>query len=393
MTSWPTRPLGDLVRPTEIRDPTKTPADEFFYVDIASIDNETKTIIGAKEITGVYAPTRARKVIRDGDVIVSTVRPNLNAVALVSETFDNQICSTGFSVLRPARDILSRYLFAFVRSRYFVDALVRKTTGASYPAITDAEVRAVLVPVPPLAEQQRIARLVDDSDELRKLRARADSRTDQLIPALFQEMFGDPARNLQGWPIRSAGELMEACDYGSSKKADKTGRGVPVLRMGNVTVTGNLDLEDLKNVELPREEFVKQQLRTGDVLFNRTNSRDLVGKTGMWDGRFTAVAASYFIRMRFLSGVEHPQHFTTFMNLPFMKHKLAAMARGAIGQANINSQELKSIPVPVPPFAMQEEFAQRVTEVRELEATQAASRLHFEALFQSVLHDAFDVAA
>ena len=128
----------------------------------------------------------------------------------------------------------------------------------------------------------------------------------------------------------------------------------------------------------------------GDVLFNRTNSRELVGKTGMWDGRFEAVAASYFIRVRFRTDKEHPQHFTTFMNLPFMKRRLAEMARGAVGQANINSQELKSIPVPVPPLALQKEFARCVTEIRALEAEQATSRTRLDALFQSLLHRAFN---
>jgi type I restriction enzyme S subunit len=78
------------------------------------------------------------------------------------------------------------------------------------------------------------------------------------------------------------------------------------------------------------------------------------------------------------------------MNLPFMKRKLAGMARGAVGQANINSQELKSIIVPVPPLALQKEFAQRVTEIRELEASQGTSRTRLDALFQSILHRAFN---
>jgi type I restriction enzyme S subunit len=160
--------------------------------------------------------------------------------------------------------------------------------------------------------------------------------------------------------------------------------------MGNVTTEGLLDLENLKTVELSDSELTKQQLKEGDVLFNRTNSRELVGKTGMWDGRFEAVAASYFIRLRFRSDIEHPQHFTTFMNLPFMKRKLAEMARGAVGQANINSKELKSIIVPVPPLDLQKKFAERVTEIRELEASQATSRTHLDALFQSMLHRAFN---
>jgi type I restriction enzyme S subunit len=287
--------------------------------------------------------------------------------------------------LRP--EISPGFLYLYLTT-FDMTSLSKKTTGVDSIAFHD--VKKIPVPVPPLAEQERIVKLLDDADELRKLRAQADRRAATLIPSLFHEMFGDPATNSKAWPVRPAGELMEACDYGTSQKANEEGRGVPVLRMGNVTTEGQLGLEDLKTVELAENELAKQRLQAGDVLFNRTNSRELVGKTGMWDGRFEAVAASYFIRVRFRADVEHPQHFTTFMNLPFMKRRLAQMARGAVGQANINSKELKSIPVPVPPLPLQSEFAQRVAEIRELEAAQATSRTRLDALFQSMLHHAFN---
>jgi type I restriction enzyme S subunit len=210
-----------------------------------------------------------------------------------------------------------------------------------------------------------------------------------LIPALFNEMFGDPESNPNRWPVLPVGGLMLSCEYGTSKKANEGGKGVPVLRMNNVLSTGDLDLFDLKHVELQEAELTKQELIPGDVLFNRTNSRQLVGKTGIWDGRHAAVAASYFIRVRFNRAVEHPQHFTTYMNLPMMKRRLAAIARGAVGQANINSKELRAIEMPVPPIDRQEEFAIRVTKIRELEAEQSKSYEKLDALFQSMLHRTF----
>src|SRR5438105_3663390 len=121
MKRWPTKPLGELVRRTEQRDPRENPTEEFCYVDIAGVDNERKVIVASKQLVGADAPSRARKVIREGDVIVSTVRPNLNAVALVPNKLDNQICSTGFSVLRPSEKVMSSYLYAFVRSPLFID--------------------------------------------------------------------------------------------------------------------------------------------------------------------------------------------------------------------------------------------------------------------------------
>jgi len=298
---------------------------------------------------------------------------NLLAAAIIK---DRSVLSAKF---------LARYL-NFTKDRLIVPLM----TGAANMSISIDRLATVPIVFPSLAEQVKIVRLLDETNALGALRSQADRLTADLSPALFHEMFGDPAVNPKGWPVIPAGELMEACDYGTSQKANEENRGITVLRMGNVTATGDLDLERLKTVELPDDELERQRLKAGDVLFNRTNSRELVGKTGMWDGRLEAVAASYFIRVRFLAEIEHPQHFTSFMNLPFMKQRLMEMARGAVGQANINSIELKAIPVPVPPLTLQKAFAQRVAEVRELKDRQAASRQGLDALFQSVLHQSFN---
>ncbi len=330
---------------------------------------------------------------KENDVLFAKITPCMqNGKAAIARNLSGGLGfgSTEFHVLRPIPELLSQWVFAFIRQPSFRSAAEANFTGSAGQKRVPADfLKGFPIPVPPLAEQTRIVNLLEEASELRKLRAEADRRTDALIPAIFNELFGDPSTNQKNWRLQPVGELIEACDYGTSQKANEEDRGITVLRMGNVTTEGLLDLEDLKTVELGESELAKQRLKAGDVLFNRTNSRELVGKTGMWDGRFEAVAASYFIRVRFRPDVEHPQHFTTFMNLPVMKQRLAEMARGAVGQANINSKELKSIIVPVPPVALQKEFAQRVAEIRELEAIQTTSRTRLNALFQSMLHRAF----
>jgi superfamily II DNA or RNA helicase len=211
---------------------------------------------------------------------------------------------------------------------------------------------------------------------------------DLLNVVLMRPVFS-PISNPNEWPVKLADEFIKTCEYGTSQKANEAGRGIPVLRMNNVTSDGQLDLEEMKTVELGANELSKQRLQCGDILFNRTNSRELVGKTGMWDGRFEAVAASYFIRIRVCDDIEDPLHFTTFMNMPLMKRRLAEMARGAVGQANINAKELRSIRVPVPPLPLQKEFARLVTEIRGMESEQLSTSRRLEDLFQSLLQRAF----
>jgi type I restriction enzyme S subunit len=144
-------------RKTGIRDPRIEPDTVFQYVDITSVNNTQKCITKARPIIGKDAPSRARKVIRVNDVIVATTRPNLNAVAQVPLELDDQICSTGFCVLRSGMEILPDYLFAFVRHESFIEALTDLVKGALYPAVNDGHVMAQPIPLPPLVAQRRLA--------------------------------------------------------------------------------------------------------------------------------------------------------------------------------------------------------------------------------------------
>lgn len=383
--------LADVVvAATGSRNPAKQPDAEFVYVDVAAIDNEAKSITGAKRMTGAEAPSRARKVLRTGDVLVSTVRPNLNAVALVPEALDDQTASTGFCVLRAKAEVLMpEYLFYYVRSRRFVEELTKLVSGALYPAVTDRQVLEQRIPVAPLEEQRRIVDLLSRAERIVRLRREAQAKAQAIIPALFLDMFGDPATNPKGWSVASLGELLRAADYGSSTKASESGAGLPLIRMSNVTYAGDLDLSSLKYVELEPDEVARYSLEKGDLLFNRTNSKELVGKTGLWDGSIRAVAASYFIRLRIDPHRVTPFYLWAFMNTRHMKRVLFETARGAIGQANINSKELKAFRVPVPPLDAQVRFEERAHAVQNIVARQTDALKQAEATFQALLARVF----
>ena len=369
MSLWPTKPLIEICNPKQW--PT---------ISGAELTKTGFPVYGANGQIGYY-----HSYNHEEPTILITCR-GATCGALNISPPRTYVTGNAMALDNPNSQVINfNFLYYALRGRGLADAI----TGAAQPQITRTSLSRVSIPIPPLSEQERIARLLDEADELRKLRTEIDSHTGALISALFHNMFGDPESNPKQWPIKRAGDLMVTCDYGTSQKANDQGRGIAVLRMGNVTNEGELDLSDIKTVELSDEDLIKQRLRPGDVLFNRTNSRELVGKTGLWDGHTEAVAASYFIRVRFNSDAEHPQHFTTFMNLPTMKHRLAKIARGAVGQANINSKELRSIELPVPPLSLQKEFADRVSKIRSMKAEQAASRKRLDDLFQSMLHRAF----
>ena len=170
------------------------------YIDISSVDNQCKEITQTQSMPIVNAPSRAKQLVFPGDILVSTVRPNLNAVALVTENFENTlVASTGYCVLRCLPNVDNKYVFYFCQSPAFIKKMVAQATGASYPAVTSAIVRECTIPLPPLEEQRRIAATLDKiSDLIAKRRVQLD-KLDLLVKSRFVEMFGDPLHNTQKW--------------------------------------------------------------------------------------------------------------------------------------------------------------------------------------------------
>ena len=310
----------------------------------------------------------ASKIVPSGTVLLVT-RVGLGKVAMAEVDL---AINQDIKAIMPCEDMLPEFLLWSLKS--IGSEIERKGAGATVKGITLHDVKELKVPIPPLEEQYRLVGILNRASHIERLRARATDRLQQFIPALFLKMFGDPAANPMGWRVAALSDICVSVQYGTSKKANDYTEGIPVLRMGNVTYFGNLDCADLKRVELDDRDFCKYSLRVGDILFNRTNSRDLVGKTGLWDGRFEAVAASYFIRLRVDENVVLPTYVWAFLNTDTMKRHLFAMARGAIGQANINAKELKALSLPLPPLARQREFATLVNSAyRTMEKARTAT--------------------
>jgi type I restriction enzyme S subunit len=325
--------------------------------DVTGLDNLE---IDATQSTLTEAGLRSSsaKLLPAGAVLLtSRATIGYTAIARVpmctNQGFANFICGPR---------ILPEYLAAWLPTQR--TEMLRLAGHTTFKEVSKSNLKRLAIPLPPLEEQRRIVDILNHAASIRRLREEARAKAKELIPALFLDMFGDPAANPKGWEIAAIGSVIDGAQYGTSKKAHENGHGLPVLRMGNVTYEGDLDLTDLKCVELHESELAKGSLRGGDILFNRTNSKDLVGKTGLWYGRFDAVAASYFVRVRVKRDLLHPYYLWAFMNSAYMKRRLFETARGAIGQANINAKELRSFTLPRPPLRLQDAFAERVADVQ-----------------------------
>ncbi|MEW8692242.1 MAG: restriction endonuclease subunit S [Candidatus Thiodiazotropha endolucinida] len=371
-----------------IRNPINEPNKIFKYVDISSVDNKEKKIVKAKELLGSEAPSRARKVIRAGDVIVSTTRPNLNAVAVVSQVLDNEICSTGYCVLRPTEQILTDYLFYFVQSYRFVSLVSGEVSGAMYPATTDAKIRAVKIPVPPIQEQQCIVDILKRADGIRRLRKQAQDTARQLIPALFIDMFGDPLTNPKGWPEKSMGDLVSLHGGGtpSKKNPEYWGGVIPWVSpkdMKHDCISDSIDHVTPKALEETTLKWIPAEsvliVVRGMILMHtvpiRVNSSNITINQDM-----KALVPNEKLSANFLRWALQSMH----------SHVLSQVSTSAHGTRKLDTNRLLALSIPLPPLSMQEEFEIRLDSIQSILDQQNAAKNSAESSFQSLLYRAFN---
>ena len=259
-----------------------------------------------------------------------------------------------------------------------------KTTGL-HNLKTDDYVSRYEVAETDYKKQVEVCEHLDRLYNVIKLREEEIQKLDDLIKARFVELFGEPILNPKEWKIVTIGDIALDVRYGTSRPAVEGGK-YPYLRMNNLTIDGHLDLTDLKYIDIPEEELEKCVVRKGDILFNRTNSLELVGKTAVFDLCEDMVIAGYIIRVRLNNKMILPEIFSQYMNHKTLKKILRGMAKGAVNQANINAKELQSIKIYVPNMKLQDEFVTFVNQVHkskvEIQQALEKTQLLFDSLMQ-----------
>ncbi len=384
MSRFALRPLGELLDPVNTWNPLRENPDETFsYIDLSAVDQEKKQITGTREVLCSEAPSRARQIVRSNDVLVSTVRPNLNGVAKVPTELDAATASTGFCVLRPKPSLLdSNFLFHWVKSPLFVSDMVSKATGASYPAVSDKIVGASLFPCPQLPEQRRIAAILDQADALRAKRREALAQLDGLTQSIFIEMFGDPITNPKNWHCCSVGEVTDCIVPGRDKPKSFSGE-TPWITTENLA---HLDFTNRspKSLGLSQSEIGEVRARVipaGSVVLS------CVGNLGIT----TIAAVEMVINQQLHSFQCHEQQ----VNNLYLMYCLAAQTAFMYAKASsttlpyMNKSVCNSIPVQIPPIELQKLFAARVLAIQATKKIHADFLIELDTLFASLQHRAF----
>jgi type I restriction enzyme S subunit len=455
---WTWTTVGEITTPVEKVKPRERPDSEFIYLDISSINNSKNKITKPKNYIGADAPSRARQLVHANDVLFSTVRTYLKNIALVPEIYDGQIASTGFSVLRCRDRFSPKFLFYYTLTDDFISALSNLQRGTSYPAVRDSDVREQIIPLAPFNEQKRIVakmeelfsqldagmaelrrvqanlarykasvlkaacegRLVPTEAELARVEGRDYESGEELLRRILDERkkkweeeqrakgkdpskmnYREPeAPNTEGlpelpegWVWARVGQISHTIQYGTSEKANLDPSGIPVLRMGNIQ-DGNIDFGNLKYLSHETPKINGLLLDAGDILFNRTNSAELVGKTAVYRSTHPkATFASYLIRVKACDSYL-PELVSYYINSFYGRKYIAAVVSQQVGQANVNGTKLANMPIIVPPLDEQvrivAELERKFSIIEDLETTVRANLTRAERARQAILKRAFE---
>ena len=362
----------------------------------AGIENSKHLMLSSKNINDDEITTTAPRFLTDeqfdienkrtnvlsGDLLM-TIVGTVGRVAVVPEMLAGICLQRSVAVIKPNPTIINnRYLMYQLQSmRKFLESEAR---GVAQKGIYLKQVGDLSVITPPLDEQYRVVDTLDHISGLIHIYQQQLTKLDELIKARFVEMFGTYPDNPFGWNTGKIQDVVSNVRYGSSRPAVEGGK-YPYLRMNNITYAGELDLTDTKRIDVPDSELDKCTVQRGDVLFNRTNSKELVGKTCVYNRDDMMVLAGFVIRVRVNERIL-PEFLVAFLNTAFSKQMLLGMCKTAIGQANINAKEMQNIGLYIPPIALQEQFVdlKKQTDKSKVEVQKALdqTQLLFDSLMQ-----------
>lgn len=385
--SWQAKKIGTLCEAISTADPRRKPDDTFRYIDISGIDRDLKCIATTAEIRGEDAPSRARQVVAANDVVVSTVRPNLNAVALVPDELDGEIASTGFCVLRALEQVLEpRFLYFFTRTDMFINSLLQHVRGANYPAVTDRNVRDMEIPWPVKSEQLRIVEILDQANALRRQRKAADEKANRILPALFYKMFGDPDLNTKNWPkveLKKLGTPVSGGGFPLDEQGETDG-DVPFIKVSDMNSPGNEVYIRSSNNWVSWDTLSRLKVKaapSGTTVFPKigaavaTNKKRLLVRDTAYDNNVMGVVPI------------DPSH-ALYLHAFFLLFDLTRLIR-TTAVPSIKTSELAVLPIAKPDDDLIREFDRRFTQLLAWQADQRQSTDDVDRLFDVLLYRAF----
>ena len=363
---WQYEKLGDISSSLLIEKAKKrfNPNDVIRYIDISSIDNINQRLIGTTSFKMLDAPSRAQQKVEYGDILISTVRPNLRNIAIVNDDASNLVASSGFCVLRINDAALRRYIFYYVVSNKFTAYLGKLTNGANYPAVKETDVRKAFIPIPPKSTQLSIVSELDKLNELIQIKKEQLKDYDTLAQSIFYEMFGDPVVNEKGWEVKKFGDLFKL----------KSGDGLSSkdFNTGIYPVYGGNGISGYHNS------------------FNMKGCYIIIGRVGVYCGNVRKVDGEFWLTDNAFRLIYKENEQNSFFILYLLNILDLHQYANAAAQPVISNLTLKSINVPLPPLSLQQSFAHKIEQIDRQKAEVQKTITDLETLLAARMQHWFD---
>lgn len=395
MKRWPTKPLGGLLVTLESGSRPKGGVGEI-PDGIPSLGGEHINRNGGfvwetpKHVTQDFYVDMKRGRIQRGDILVVKDGATTGKTATVRDNFPFREAAINEHVFLLRTDkakALPEFVGYFLFGPVGQQQILSSFRGSTIGGIAQDFVHNVHVPVPPLAEQKRIVKLLDEADELRELRTQADRRIAALIPALFHDMFGNPETNPKNWKVVRLEEVTTRITDGVHLKPNYVVSGVPFISVKNIT-TGSLNFNDCKFISQDDHEKFTRRCKPEylDILYTKVGAT--YGRPALIE---TTNEFSIYVSVCLIKPIKSeidPHFLAAALGTTALKRQAGRSIKG-IGVPDLHLDQIQKFILPLPPLPLQKEFAERVTKIRGLEAEQAASRSRLDSLFHSLLHGAF----
>ncbi|EOU1648718.1 MAG: restriction endonuclease subunit S [Clostridium perfringens] len=378
--------LGDLCEIRAGGTPSRSNSEYWYNGDIPWIkigDINNKYVKNASEYITVDGLNNSSAKLFKKGTILYTIFATVGEVAILDFDATTNQAIVG---LNHNEKIDTNYLYYFLKSQK--DKISNIGRGVAQNNINMSILRDIKVPIPDKNVQLKISEVLDNAQVLIDKRKKQIEELDLLVKSKFIEMFGDPVLNSKGWQKGKIADIIVKTQYGTSNKADEFNGDFKVLRMNNITYDGNWDFTSIKYVNLDDKEQKKYLVYKGEVLFNRTNSKELVGKTAVYKEDEPMAYAGYLVKA-IPNERANGEFISAYMNTKYVKDKLLNMAKNIVGMANINAEEFKKIDVYIPPIELQNQFADFVKQVDKLKFEMEKSLKELEDNFNSLMQKAF----
>lgn len=365
---------------------------ELRYLGMESIEPQSGALAKGELSKTPDAPEANSFLFTQAHVLYGKLRPYLNKVHI--PTFDGK-CSTELVPLRPSKELHREFLAYFLRAPSTVEKISQRVAGARMPRADMNFVMSLPIPLPPQDEQRRIVDLLSRAENIARMRREAEAKAKEIVPALFLDMFGDPAINPKGWEVASLGSLLtDGPKNGLYKHATLYGDGTPILRIDSFYDGAVDDIGNLRRVRISEQEKRAFALRAGDIVINRVNSPEYLGKSAIVPTLDEpTVFESNMMRLRVNVDLVRPDYLIQLLQQPSMRRALIINAKHAINQSSINQTDVRNLALMVPPLALQEGFVARAAALLGLANRQVEAVVLARAAFQSLLAGVFGEGA